>query len=276
MFKFKTLFAVAALTVSTTIELNAQSGTPAPPPTGPRSVQMFQGKTQNVWLAVYPPTTYSDGTPIKDGTPVKIKVHRSYDGGKTFKSRVTVVSGGSGFVGQGKAGSKKKPWIDMKVEVPVDNKAPYLVVLGISSVVGKKESAINTSNLTFRYYPSLQIFGSPAEAVTDEKSTPATGQGPLHGNWDVNGQGTLVINEKGNKVTGTITASGQQLATLSGTRSGNRYSLSLSLTYEGKTYPATVVLNVANDGKSVTGTANADGESIPLSFKINGRKITTK
>ena len=273
-----TTFTAFALTIFAAVQVQAQTSTPSAPPTGPRSIQMFQGGSQNVWAAVYPPTTYADGSPIKSGTPVKIRVYRSYDGGKTFKTRVSVLSGGSGYVGQGKAGSKKKPWIDMKLKVPVDNKAPYTVVLGVTAVVGKYESAINVSNLTFRYYPSFQIFGSPSEVTgedSDKPSKPNSGHGPLHGTWNLNGQGTLVINESGNKVSGVINASGQQLATLSGTRRGNRYSLSVLLTWEGKSYRASVNLNVAKNRKSVSGTATAEGESIPLSFKINGRTLVS-
>ena len=83
--------------------------TPNPPGTGPFSVRTFAGGTKRVMLAVNPPTTYTDGSAIKQGTGVWIRIYRSMDGGKTFSTRVHMVSGGQGFVGQDKAGSRKKP-----------------------------------------------------------------------------------------------------------------------------------------------------------------------
>lgn len=271
-----TSFTLVALTFFAAAQVEAQSGVPAPPTTGPRSIQMFQGGTQSVWACVYPPTTYSDGTPIKNGTPVKIKVYRSYDGGKTFSSRVTVLSGGSGFVGQGQAGSRKKPWIDAKLQVPVDNKAPYTVVLGMTVVVGKNESALTVSNLTFRYYPSLQVYGSPSDAPGNDSkkgTKPGKGHGPLHGTWTLNKDTAVFIRENGNKVTGTMTRDLQQ-ASITGTRSGNRYNLTLTIGQDGKLYKVALNLTVASNGKSISGTASMEGESFPLTFKINGRNLT--
>ena len=264
------LFLFAAISVFGN-HLRAQA--PSPPSTGARSIQMFQGKSQNVWIAVYPPKTYANGAPIKPGTPVSIRVRRSFDNGKSFESRVTVVSGGRGFVGQGKAGSKKKPWIDLKLKVPVDNQKPYRVVLGVTAVVGKEESALNTSNLTFQYYPSLKIFPSPPEAENGKGIKTGHGSGPLHGTWNLDGQGTLTLQEKGRSVSGTITTQGQQIATLSGTRNGNQYNLAVTLTFEGKKYDAMVNLTVASNGKDLSGTARANGDSIPLKLKIKGRSL---
>ncbi len=59
-------------------EQSAAQKTPMPPRTGTFSVQMFQGNTQFCWIAIWPPSTYTDGTPIPPGTPVQIKAYPSY------------------------------------------------------------------------------------------------------------------------------------------------------------------------------------------------------
>ncbi len=124
---------------------------PDPPGTGPFTVQMFVGGTQYTYLALNPPTSYATGSLIPNGTPVTIKLYRSFDLGATYSTAVTIAAGGQGVVGQGPAGSRRMPWIDLTALTPVDCKEPCIVFLAATAVVGGIESAMTTDNLTFRY-----------------------------------------------------------------------------------------------------------------------------
>lgn len=174
-------FAVAAAAVSAFPSVSWAQKIPSPPLTDRYSVQMFQGDTQNCWIAVYPPNTYTDGTATADGTPVKINVYRSYDEGRTYGKRgVELESGGQGKVGQGEDTPRTKRWIDCKLKTPVDNKEPYAVWLAVSAVVGGQESAKINKYLTFRYVgkdgrPRLERYLTPdlsGEPVDDELARP--------------------------------------------------------------------------------------------------------
>ena len=243
---------------------------PNPPGTGSNTIQMFQGGSQNVWIAVYPPTTFTDGTPIPDGTAVQLRVYRSTDGGQTYSSRVTIDSGGSGFVGQGAAGSRRKPWIDAKLIAPVDNRAPYMVYLAVAAVVGGEEGPMTNANLTFQYYPSLVRYATPPASEQPDDDQPA-GSGPLNGTYSVDG-GSLTINQRGNRVTGTIVGGGQTVATLSGTYSGGVYRLNASVNYEGQRFsvPLTITMNGAPSG---TASFTFEGETTTVNFRVSGRSI---
>ena len=175
-------------------EQSAAQKTPMPPRTGTFSVQMFQGNTQFCWIAIWPPSTYTDGTPIPPGTPVQIKAYPSYNRGKTYGTRgVSTVSGGRGFVDQGEKDARKKRWIDSKLKTPVTHTKPFAVWLAASAVVGGKESRMVNSNLTFRYvgkdgrprlvrYPTPDIDGV---GMDDELARPLPQE--LPGKW-TNGQ----------------------------------------------------------------------------------------
>jgi len=151
---------------------------PNAPGTGPFTVQMFVGGTQNTYLCVYPPTAYTDGTPIPAGTPVSIRIYRSMSGAPgTFTTAVTIASGGTGTVDQGAAGTQQKPWIDITVLTPVDCIEPRIVFLAASAVIGSTESPQTTDDLSFRYavggapgssancYPALIRYPNPAAAL---------------------------------------------------------------------------------------------------------------
>jgi len=157
---------------------------PDPPGTGPYTVQMFMGGTQNTYLCLNPPRFYVDGSRIPDGTPVTIKIYRSFDQGQTYTTPVTIAYGGTGTVGQGAAGTQQKPWIDLTVLTPVDCVEPCIVYLAATAVIGGIESALTTDNLTFRYavatggttslsstntcYPVLVRFATPWGAATGQ------------------------------------------------------------------------------------------------------------
>ena len=242
---------------------------PNPPGTGANSIQMFQGGTQNVWIAVYPPTTYVDGTPIPSGTPVKLKVYRSMDGGTTYGSVVSIESGGSGRVGQGAAGSRTKPWIDAKLSVPVDQEAPYMVYLAVSAIVGGDEGPATNSNLTFRYYPSLVRFAAvPNDEADDDRPVQ---QGPLNGTCSLDG-GSITIKQNGKRVTGSVSVGGQVLATLSGTFANGVYSLNAQVSCESTQFSVPVTISM--NGKT-TGTVTVvyEGTSTTRSFVVSGRSI---
>lgn len=170
---------------------------PMRPRTGRHSVQMFQGGTHNCWIAVWPPNTYEDGTPIPRGTKVQVKVYRSYDGGNKYRTRgVTIVAGGKGFVGQGEENARIKRWIDCKLRTPVDNKKPYAVWLAASVIINGVESKATNRYLTFRYKtpdgrPRLLRYETPdinGVAVDDELARPLPQE--LPGTW---GSGEFVI-----------------------------------------------------------------------------------
>lgn len=154
---------------------------PMAPRTGPYSVQMFQGNTQFCWIALWPPSNYTDGTPIPPGTKVQVKVYRSYDGGKKYGTTgVSIVAGGEGSVGQGEKDPRKKRWIDCKLKTPVDNKRPYAVWLAASVIVNRVESAVTNRYLTFCYadrdgHPRLIRYETPdisGPGLTDELARP--------------------------------------------------------------------------------------------------------
>jgi len=154
---------------------------PDPPRTGPYSVQLFQGGSQYCLIALYPPKTYIDNSPIRPGTKVRMKVYRSHDGGKTYGTRgVSIVFGGEGHVGQGEDNARIKRWIDCKLKVLVDNKKPYVVRLAASAVVGGVASTATTRYLTFRYAtdngtPRLIRYETPSATgpgVADELARP--------------------------------------------------------------------------------------------------------
>ena len=172
---------------------------PSPPRTGQFSVQMFQGNTQNCWIAVYPPTTYDDDTPISKGKEIEVRVYRSHDRGRSYGRRgAKIVAGGKGFVGQGERGARSKPWIDCKLETPVDHKRPHVVYLAASVIVDGVESRAVNRYLTFRYadndgnpqlvrYETTDISGN---AVDDQSSRPLPQE--LPGLWT---DGEFTINK---------------------------------------------------------------------------------
>lgn len=272
----KTIFTTLCLMVVTSIysETAAQLA-PAVPGTGPMTVQMFQGGTTSTWIALYPPTTYADGTPIPNGKAVSIRVYRSSDYGATYPTPVKIESGGKGFVGQGAAGSTTKPWIDLKLSTPVDNRAPYLVFLAATAVIDGVESPVGTTaNLTFRYYPGLERFAAPTDATGTPAATAASGNGngPLGGNWSISSGGSMQITETGNQVSGSITADGVQLATLSGTRDGNTYNLRAAVSFEG--YSANVGVQLTVSGNRLTARISHEGEVKVVNGTISGRTIS--
>lgn len=151
---------------------------PNAPGTGPFSVQMFVGGTQNTYLCINPPTAYTDGTPIPVGTPVSIRIYRSMSGAPgSFTTGVTIVRGGTGTVGQGTTNTQQAPWIDLTVLTPVDCIEPRIVFLAASAVIGSTEGPQTTDNLSFRYaaggapgsssncYPDLIRYPNPAAAL---------------------------------------------------------------------------------------------------------------
>jgi hypothetical protein len=151
---------------------------PNPPGTGPFTVQMFIGGTQYTYLCLNPPTTYTDGTAIPNGTAVTIKIYRSMTGlPGSFTAPVTLASGGTGSVGMGAAGTQQKPWIDITAITPVDCIEPRIVFLAATSVVNGVEGPQTTNDLSFRYavggapgstancYPQLIRYATPAEAL---------------------------------------------------------------------------------------------------------------
>lgn len=249
--------------------------TPSPPETGPFSVQMFIGGTTSVYLAVNPPTTFTDGSPIPDGTPVQINVYRSLDNGATYASPVQLLAGGQGRVGQGAFGSQEKPWIDITASTPVDNQPPYVVYLAASCVVNGVESAANVANLTFIYYPDLTRLALPSDAPGSQwTGGGGTGNGgPLTGTWTLNGQATMTISQEGNAVSGSISGGGQRLGTISGTFDNGQYNLRIIFQAEGETLDVGVVARVSDDRKSVSGTVSMKGESWPFSLNIDGSNL---
>ncbi len=167
---------------------------PDPPRTETYSVQMFQGGTRNCWIAVYPPPSYDDRRPIPDGTKVRIKVYRSYDGGKTYGTRgVAILAGGRGEVGQGEKNARIKRWIDLKLRTAVDGKKPYAVWLAVSAVVNGVESRKTNRYLSFRYKtkdgrPSLIRYETPdvsGVGVDDKLARPLPQE--LAGTWGPGG-----------------------------------------------------------------------------------------
>jgi hypothetical protein len=160
---------------------------PNPPGTGPFTVQMFMGGTQFTFLCFYPPSTYVDGSPIPAGRPVQIKLYRSYDQGGSYTTPVAIASGGTGSVGQGPAGSRQKPWIDVKAITPVDCIEPRVIFLAATAVVDGVESAPTVNNLTFRYaaqgppgstedcYPYLERYATPLGAGVGRPTLIPTG-----------------------------------------------------------------------------------------------------
>jgi hypothetical protein len=133
--------------------LYAQTGkVPNPPGTGPFSIQLFMGGTEYAMVSVFPPTSYTDGTLIPNGTPVQIKLYRSLTGQPgTFTIGVQIEGGGTGNVGQGAPGTTQKPYIDIKARTPVDCIEPRLVFLAATAVVNGVESPQTTNNLSYRY-----------------------------------------------------------------------------------------------------------------------------
>ncbi len=250
--------------------------TPNPPETGPFSVQMFIGGTTSVYLAVNPPTTFADGTPIPEGTPVQINIYRSLDNAVTYTTPVQLLAGGQGRVGQGAFGSQEKPWIDITASTPVDGQPPYVVYLAASCVVNGVESAANVANLTFIYYPDLTRLALPSDAPGNQWPGNSGGNGnggPLTGTWTLNGQATMTISQEGNVVSGSISGGGQRLGTISGTFENGQYNLRVRLQAEGQTMDVGVVARVSDDRKLVTGTVSMDGESWPMSLNIDGSNL---
>lgn len=254
---------------------NLTGQTPSPPETGPFSVQMFIGGTTSVYLALNPPTTFTDGTPIPAGTPVTINIYRSLDRGATYTTPVQQTSGADGHVGQGGFGSREKPWIDITAQTPVDNEAPYVVYLAATCVVNGVESPQTVANLTFIYYPELVRLSLPSDAPGNQWNggAGAGSGGPLAGTWTINGQGTMTINHEGSKVSGTISAEGQQLGTISGTFESGEYRLRILFRAGDETMDARVVARVAADRRSLTADITADGQSWQAKLVIEGRNL---
>jgi len=151
---------------------------PNPPGTGRFTVQMFLGGTQNTYLCLNPPTTYTNGTPIPVGTSVSIKIYRSMTGAPgSFTTGVSLAFGGTGTVGQGAAGTQQRPWIDITALTSVDCIEPRIVFLAATAVINGVESPQTTNDLSFRYaaggapgssancYPDLIRYATPAQAL---------------------------------------------------------------------------------------------------------------
>jgi hypothetical protein len=278
----KTFVTSFALLVVALIQINANAQvakSPTAPSTGSNSVQMFAGGSQNVWLAVYPPTVYTDGSAIAKGKRVSLKFYQSVNGGKTYTSPVTIESMGTGTIGQGKAGSRQKPWIDAKLKVHVDNKKPHLIYLAVSAVVDGVEGPATNANLTFRYYPGLTRYASVAEAndangVASSRKTHKASRGPLQGTYyDPESPGSKFnFHQKGSSVSGNFYINGLGNIRFTGTYRKNRYSLNAKTTYQGKTknLPLTIVMS---DSRNGTLSTNALGKSESIRFRIVGRKI---
>lgn len=263
------LVASAALIATLTAAVHAQ---PTPPVTGPRSVQMFQGGTQNAWIAVNPPTTFVSGAAIPTNTPVQIRVYRSFDGGLTYPTRVQVVSGGKGRVGQGAFGSKTKPWIDAKLKVGVDNRAPHLVYLAVTAVVGGVESAPVNTNLTFRYWPAFQSYATPAAAAAANGAATPAG---LAGTWTVNTGGTLTVRHKGKRFTATMSGP-YDGSTITVTMTGSVQNTSNGVVYRFK--QETSMSSMPNrvlkgDGQMTVRNGRVKGF---MTMKFNGRSYKQK
>ena len=163
---------------------------PAPPGTGPFSIQMFIGGTQYTYMTVFPPALYTDGTPIPPETPVQVRVYR-WNIAERVWSPVRLEAGtGTGPWGSGGAGIVGQAFINFIAITPVDCLPPRVIVLGVTAVVGGVESPVmNTANLTFRYagppppndpipfdsypcVPFLERFVAPGAALPPDQVPP--------------------------------------------------------------------------------------------------------
>lgn len=259
----------------------AAAQTPNMPETGPFSVQMFIGGTTQVYLCVNPPTTYTDGTPIPFGTPVTIRLYRSMDNGASYSTPVSIMSGGTGWVGQGAAGTQEKPWIDITAEVPVDNQPPYTVYLAASAVVGTGESLANVANLSFAYYPGLTRYALPSDVPGNQfaggsnSNNQNPSAGPLTGTWNLNDSGTLTLSQSGNQVSGTISAQGISVGSVSGTYENGQYNLRIRLQAEGQVFDCGLFATVS-EGRVVSGTIRYEGENYPFRLVIDGNRLVSQ
>ena len=263
----RTTLILVALTLGV---LGAQ--TPNPPTTGANSVQLLAGGTDLAWITVFPPTTYADGTAIPEGRGVTINIYRSSSGGESYTSRVQKVAGGSGFVGQGAAGSRTKPWIDIKISVGVDNKEPYLVYLAASAVVDGEESLATTAFLTFRYYPSLLAFATPGDATGGDTPDGPPTRG-LAGTWSLPDGVTMVIKQNGNRFTGTIKTR-VALTNLAGTVRGRTYAYTMTTVVQGETLRMTGTMTLSEDGRSVVMTTTYLGQTESDTYRVEGRTMS--
>lgn len=148
---------------------------PNPPITSRYSVKGFVGGTKTLVLALYPPLTFTDGTPIPAGTNVKVHVYRSYDRGKTYGVkgvkliRQRYIDFRNPETGQNRFDPARISWIDCTVETPVDppksdsisllgipadgkaGKQDTIVYLAASVEINGVQSARTNRYLTFRY-----------------------------------------------------------------------------------------------------------------------------
>ena len=164
---------------------------PSPPMTGKYSVQWFVGGTKQCMVAVYAPLNYENGKPVAKGADVKIKIYRSYDGGKTYGTKgvklvkQSYVHFTNQETGQNRFDPARINWINCSLEVPVDpprqNKSIELlgqradnqpsevrdttVYLAASAVVNGVESKMTNRFLTFSYaeggWPMLTRYEFP-------------------------------------------------------------------------------------------------------------------
>ena len=185
MFRLPTLFmrAFVLLTVAVGSAAAQPAGpTPNPPGTGPFSVQMFAGGTKFTYLTLNLPTAYTTGAPIPNGTTVQIKIYRWDWSSKTWGPVTLDAGSGEGPWGSGGKGQVGvNTFVSFVAITPVDCVEPRVVVLGATAVVAGVESAMVTSDLSFRYasppppdkpagttegcVPELQRLGSPAAAL---------------------------------------------------------------------------------------------------------------
>lgn len=266
MFKPTRIVVCIALLAAVSITACAQ---PSPPITGEKTVQMFVGGTQNVMVSVYPPSTMASGAPIKKGTPVALRFYRSNDGGLTYPTRVQIVSGGGGRVGQGVRGSKTPSWITARLKVPVDNKPPHLVHLAVTAVVDGVESAKVNSNLSFRYFPALRRYGSPAAANAGNGAPTPRG---LQGKWKIDSGGTMTVHHQGKRFTATMTGP-YEGKTLTITMTGT-----VQNTINGVVYEFTKETRLGSQAIKGDGRMTVKGNDVTghMTMRVNGKSHRQK
>jgi len=129
----------------------AQEGAlePVPPRTGPNSVQLIIGETDNVILNIIPPRLYTSGAPIPTGTPCTIVIYRSKSMGApgTYTEEVGRAEGAV------TAPNDLQSWMVVKANAGPDDPLNDVIYLACTAVIGGIESEQNNQWLTINWHP---------------------------------------------------------------------------------------------------------------------------